>query len=167
MTSPLQAVPDFFAFLGFQFSYWVRRLGDLGLREVLIIVIPLFCYLLWRSIQVFQGQQKNKSKANESGIGAQFLPSGLDSELYRIEAGLKEKGLARSPSESFLQWCDRLQKALSPSQHTALRQILTLHYQYRFDPTGLNEADRQHLQQLSQEWLTITDHLDQHPTPSA
>ena len=152
-TSPLQVVPDFFAFIGFQFSYWVRQLGELGLREVLIIVIPLFCYLLWRSIQVFQGQRKNTSEEAQNGASSQFLPAGLDSELYQVEALLKEQGLERSHSESLMQWCDRMQTHLPKAQYHRLSTILSLHYRYRFDPTGLNLTEREQLQQLSQQWI--------------
>ncbi|MEL6490214.1 MAG: transglutaminase-like domain-containing protein [Cyanobacteria bacterium J06621_3] len=150
-TSFLQAIPDLFSFLGFQFAYRIRQLGELGLKEILMIVIPLFCYLLWRSIQVFQGQKKDAKtlEASES----QIIPNGLDSELFQIETILKEQGLERGRSESFLQWCDRLQSKLPNSQQITLEKILALHYQYRFDPQGLNPDERQQLRTMSQEWI--------------
>ena len=164
MTSGLQALPDFFAFLGFQLSYRIRQLGELGLREVLIIVIPLFCYLLWRSSQVFQGQQKKTDQTTMAGAGTHFLPSGLDSELYQIEALLSEQGLQRLSGESFLQWCDRIQPELSAPQHPSFKEILTLHYRYRFDPEGLSPTERQQLQQLSkqfkQQWAVNPSQAD-------
>ncbi|MEO0768906.1 MAG: transglutaminase-like domain-containing protein, partial [Cyanobacteria bacterium J06649_4] len=49
--SSWQQVSDFMAFLGFQVSYRIRQLGELGTREILMIAIPLFLYLLLRSIQ--------------------------------------------------------------------------------------------------------------------
>ncbi|MEN8447674.1 MAG: transglutaminase-like domain-containing protein, partial [Cyanobacteria bacterium J06555_13] len=159
MTSGLQSIPDFFSFLGFQLSFRIRQLGELGLREVLMIVIPLFCYLLWRSIQVFQGQQKNTAQAGSAEAGASFVPSGLDSELYQIEALLGEQGLARLSEESFLRWCDRIQFQL-PADNNTLQTILTLHYRYRFDPAGLSPTDRQQLQQLSEAWLLTLSQAD-------
>ncbi|MGD1899423.1 MAG: transglutaminase-like domain-containing protein [Phormidesmis sp.] len=151
MTSPLQVISDFFAFLGFQASYRIRQLGELGLKEVLMIVIPLFCYLLWRSVQVFQGQQTN-STANTNQLKQQ-KPNGLDSEFYQIEKTLSEQGLERLRTESFLQWGDRIQAALSPSQQSTFKPALILHYRYRFDPQGLTATERQQLQSLSQQWL--------------
>ena len=149
MASPFQVVPDFFAFLGFQGAYRIRQLGELGLREVLMIVIPLFCYLLWRSIQVFQGQQKKATKVADTELQ---LPNGLDSELYEIEAQLKGQGLERLPAETFLQWCDRLQTHLSETQYALFQTALALHYRYRFDPNGLSETERQQLRSLSTSW---------------
>ncbi|MEL6816193.1 MAG: transglutaminase-like domain-containing protein, partial [Cyanobacteria bacterium J06598_3] len=159
MTSGFQAIPDFFAFVGFQISYRVQQLGELGLREVLMIVIPLFCYLLWRSIQVFQGQQQKEiEQGGEASADAQVVPSGLDSELYQIEARLSEQGLERLPAESFLQWRDRIQPQLL--NNNTLQTILTLHYRYRFDPTGLNPVERQQLQHLSKTWLIMLSQAD-------
>ncbi|MGB3292118.1 MAG: transglutaminase-like domain-containing protein [Phormidesmis sp.] len=151
MSSPFQVVPDFFAFLGFQSAYRIRQLGELGLREVLMIVIPLFCYLLWRSIQVFQGQQKNTAKESGPGSGLQ-PPNGLDSELYQIEAQLNGQGLERLPAETFLQWCDRLHTNLSLTQYSIFQTMLALHYRYRFDPEGLSKPERQQLRSLSINW---------------
>ena len=152
MRTSFQSVSDFFAFLGFQFSYRMRQLGELGLREVLMIVIPLFCYLLWRSIQVFQGQQKNTAEALTSEQASQLQRNGLDSELYEIEAQLRSQDLQRLPAESFLQWCDRVKTALSESQWQLLREMLALHYRYRFDPNSLNESERRQLNVLSKRW---------------
>ena len=152
MTSSLQKIGDFFAFLSFQMSYRVRQLGELGLQEVLMVVIPLFGYLLWRSIQVFQGQQKETAALIVEET-SQALPSGLDSELYQIEAHLRAKGLERLPAESFVQWGDRLQSHLSAAQHTTLKALLVLHYRYRFDPEGLEEEERLRLRALSADWM--------------
>ncbi|MEO0770034.1 MAG: transglutaminase-like domain-containing protein [Cyanobacteria bacterium J06649_4] len=152
--SPFQSISDFFAFLGFQLSYRIRQLGELGLREVLMIVIPLFCYLLWRSIQVFQGQKTNLTAGSALTEAAAFLPSGLDSELYNIEAQLKAQmeDSQRLPAESFVRWGDRMQSSLTPSQQKILKEMLTLHYRYRFDPRSLNEIERQRLTTLSKQW---------------
>ena len=153
MASPLQIVGDFFSFLGFQANYRIRQLGELGLKEVLAITIPLFCYLLWRSIQVFQGRQKDT--ASNDKANSRYLPTGLDSELYQIEAQLKARGLERLPAESFLQWGDRLQQHLSTAQYAGLQDLLLLHYRYRFDPKGLDKEERQRLKLLSKTWLDL------------
>ena len=156
MASPLQIVGDLFAFISFQTGYRIRQLGELGLKEVLAITIPLFCYLLWRSIQVFQGQRK-ANEFNDQKISS-YMSTGLDSELYQIETYLKARGLERSPAESFLQWGDRLRKVLSAKQYATLQELLSLHYRYRFDPQGLNQEERQCLRALSKTWLDSLVH---------
>ena len=152
-SSPFQIIGDFFSFLGFQLSYRIRQLGDLGLKEVLMIVIPLFCYLLWRSVQVFQGQQKKAAEAADGEMESRYLASGLDSELYQIEAQLNAQGLERLPAESFLQWCDRIKIHLNATQNNTLKAALALHYRYRFDPNGLDEKERLRLRSLSTSWI--------------
>ena len=153
-TSSLQSVSDFFAFLGFQLSYRIRQLGELGLREVLMIVFPLFCYLLWRSILVFQGQKTQLAEDSALAEAVAFLPSGLDSELYNIEAQLnvQMEDSQRLPAESFVRWGDRIHPSLTPSQKEILQEMLNLHYRYRFDPYSLNEVERQRLTALSKQW---------------
>jgi len=151
MSSSFERVADFFSFLGYQLSVRIRQLGEMGLKEILMIVIPLFCYLLWRSVQQFQGQQKELT--DESLALNSLLRLGLDSELYEIEQQLASQGLERQAAESFLQWCDRLQPHLPNSQLAALKDILHLHYRYRFDPNTLGTADRKRLKALSQQWI--------------
>ena len=87
-----------------------------------------------------------------AGAEPQFVPSGLDSELYQIEAQLRAQGLERLPAESFLQWRDRIQPQLPKSQRPVFNDILTLHYRYRFDPAGLTTAERAQLKMLSKKW---------------
>ena len=159
MASPFQAVGDLFAFLGFQFSYRVRQLGELGLREVLAIVIPLFLYLLWRSIQVFQGQRKDADRVG-AAFGLQVLRSGLDSELYEIEVLLAKRGLERLPAESFSQWCCRIKPRLSAVQSADLERAIALHYRYRFDPQGLSKAERLKLESLGENWIKMSAGVD-------
>ncbi|MGD1864883.1 MAG: transglutaminase family protein [Phormidesmis sp.] len=153
-TSSFQRSSDFLSFLGFQVSYRIRQLGELGLKEILMIVIPLFLYLLWRSIQSFQGQKKNTLEASNTSENARPVPKGLDSELYEIEQLLNAQDLHRQPAESFLQWGDRIQQALSEPQWLTFQKILALHYQYRFDPHSLSTAEREQLRTLSKKWIT-------------
>lgn len=152
MTSSTQVVSDFFSFLGYQFSVRIRQLGEMGLKEILMIVIPLFFYLLWRSMQQFQGQQKEVLEKDTSTTVQPLVSAGLDSELYDIEQQLIEQGLERRPAESFLQWGERLQGHLTEPKMTALKEILALHYRYRFDPQALRTSERQQLTELSQQW---------------
>ncbi|MEM8501575.1 MAG: transglutaminase-like domain-containing protein [Cyanobacteria bacterium P01_D01_bin.1] len=154
ITSAWQSVSDFFSFLGFQVSYRMRQLGELGLREILLIIIPLFCYLLWRSMQAFQGQRQNILGTDSLQPSPHSIQNGLDSEFYQIEKVLGDRNLSRLPSESLLQWRDRIGPLLPQSQQTSFTELLALHYRYRFDPSSIRAAERQKLKTQSQQWLS-------------
>ncbi len=151
MTSSFQVVSDFFAFLGFQGAEKVQQLGELGTREVILIVTPLFGFLLWKSARRFQGQRAAGEAADTTN--AAWVRLGLDSELYEIEKRLAAQGLQRLAAESFRQWVGRVQASMSVAQGDMLAEILVLHYRYRFDPKGLDVRSRQQLSALSQAWL--------------
>ena len=152
LASSWQRASDVMAFGRFQVSYRLRQLGELGPREMLMIAIPLFLYLLLRSVQAFKGEKKN---ADITGVqeSDRPLPMGLDSELYDIEAQLKRQGLQRLSGESVLQWCDRIRPSFSEMQWEDLQEILALHYRYRFDPCSLGGAEREQLRTLSRAWM--------------
>jgi len=163
MTSPFQTVSDFVAFLGFQISWRVRQLRELGSTEIVLLLTPLFGYLIWRSVQRFKGQRTTKEKTAASDRTIEILRQGLDSELFAIEQQLSKQDLQRLPAESFRQWKARAQAHLSQasfegtmptrSQWFALEEILELHYRYRFDPYSLSAAERKQLATLSQAWI--------------
>ena len=78
---------------------------------------------------------------------------GIDSEFYQIEHIFKQLKLRRRPSENLQHWLERLTEKLSVAQVEALKPIIQLHYRYRFDPKGINAAERNELRSLSQSWL--------------
>lgn len=146
-----RSVSDLFSFAGFQLSYRVRQLGELGLKEVLMLMTPVLAYLVWRTSQQFQGQRKKL--ANKSENAHKLTRYGLDSELYALEKHLSEQHSARRGAESFSEWLRRLQPELTDSTASAAQSILALHYRYRFDPQGLDANQRQQLSTLCQQWI--------------
>ena len=151
MTSAFQIVPDLFAFVGFQISLRIRQLGELSVVEVILLMTPVFGYLIWRSSQQFKAQKANQL-AEDVG-DRRPIQHGLDSEFYLIEQRLNDEGLERSPSESLLQWEMRLGSRLETSQSALLTDILALHYRYRFDPNSLSDTERTQLKALTQRWI--------------
>ena len=151
MTSAFQVVPDLFAFVGFQISLRIRQLGELSVVEVILLMTPVFGYLIWRSSQQF-GAQKVKRPEDESADNRP-VQQGLDSAFYQIERRLEIEGLGRSPAESLLQWKLRLTSHVPASQAAGLTEILALHYRYRFDPDGLSAEESGQLRALSQQWI--------------
>ncbi|MFK8183739.1 MAG: transglutaminase family protein [Phormidesmis sp.] len=182
MSTLLRSISDLFSFAGFQISFRIRQLGELGLKEVLIIMTPVFGYLVWRTSQQFQGQRKQL--ANRAANAQSLTRYGLDSELFAVEKVL-EKRLSelyspRLATESFAEWLSRLQPHLvapdlirpnldgatakaepSRAPHAAIVQdVLALHYRYRFDPDGLDVSQRQQLTALCQQWIQMLREQD-------
>jgi protein-glutamine gamma-glutamyltransferase len=145
--SPLQALSDLWAFIGFQVAKgeaWVY---------VGWAIVPVCGFCLWKWRHKFQIQRILISKKNPSEPTPELVKEGFDSEFYLIEQRLSELGLNRTPAESWQQWMVRLQKKLPMSQVDALYSILTLHYRYRFDPQGIAPTEREKLRVLTQAWL--------------
>ena len=69
---------------------------------------------------------------------------GLDSEFYPIETALFDKGSPRLNGETFSLWIqkNRFEERFELNE---IQDLLRLHYQYRFDPKGLDALAREQL----------------------
>ncbi|MGF1603534.1 MAG: transglutaminase domain-containing protein [Thermosynechococcaceae cyanobacterium] len=147
--SPLQSLSDLWSFVFFQLSMGVSTLlkGDIRVWAG-VAISPILFFLLWK------GGRKLSLRLPQASTDrpAQVMPPiiGTDSAFYQIEQRLQMRS-QRATSESLQHWILRLQ--LAPSQLRALQHILNLHYRYRFDPQGIDAAEREHLERLSQTWL--------------
>ncbi len=152
--SSWQIFSDFAAFSSFQFQIKIHQLRDLSPQEIILLLTPLFGFLLWKSFHRFKGRRASPLEDEPKNECLPPIQNGLDSEFYEIEQQLEERDLARSPSESLLQWSLRLNALLSEAEQNTFSSALALHYRYRFDPQGLTPAERAHLTALSQNWLS-------------
>jgi hypothetical protein len=77
-----------------------------------------------------------------------------DSEFYLIEKALIELGFNRNPAESLKQWIARI-KQENPTFNLTdeLSSLIDLHYRYRFDPQGMEDAERAKLKSAVNSWL--------------
>ena len=73
---------------------------------------------------------------------------GLDSEFYMLERALATEGQLRSPGMPMVPWINRISRTLDPVSRERLAEALRLHQRYRFDPAGLNPAERMRLREL-------------------
>jgi hypothetical protein len=148
--SPLQFLSDGWSWLVFQFSKF--RFGQGHIRQYIPwVTAPLLALLLGQIL--FRRGKRKQGKNLEEGAGKIEWP-GLDSEFYKLEAELARRGFTRRPSETFSEWLGRsaADPELFPLQET-LRRILRRHYQYRFDPQGLNAGEREQLREEVAECL--------------
>ena len=129
---------------------WDAEEDDSGF-EVIWLAIPLLLVLLWRlylSERVAFGR-----KVVDQGLRTVERP-GDDSELYRIERYFGSKGFERRLDEPFSAFFGRLRSSRAvPGCDEILEQLLPAHYQYRFDPLGLSDQQRERLRDLVQAWL--------------
>jgi protein-glutamine gamma-glutamyltransferase len=141
----------------FQFSK--LRWGQTHLREYIFIgLLPVLALLL---LQIVRQRRRRRGDKNAAARRAVEWP-GLDSEFYEIEKLLAQRGLPRGRNEALADWLERA--AADPSLadlKSPLRDLLRLHYRYRFDPKGLSAADREELRSVARsclEKLTRVEH---------
>jgi hypothetical protein len=134
-----QFLSDVLSWLGFQISK--VRWGQSHLREyTLWTLVPVLALLLYQII--FRRGRRRHSKGGKGAEQPSTWP-GLDSEFYLLEEKLAQRSVPRGGSEPLDEWLRRVAQTRELAELRApLQELLRLHYRYRFDPLGLNEADR-------------------------
>jgi len=142
--SSLQFLSDFWSWVQFQFAKF--RWGQTEVQQYilwgLVPVLGLLLYLI-----LFRSDRRRHRRKLKEVLEPGNWP-GFDSEFYRLEKKLAERGFTRAAGEPLSVWLQRVVEApelagLQPSLHSLLR----LHYRYRFDPQGLNQGEREALRQ--------------------
>ena len=118
---------------------------------MLWLVLPLLGILIWRMAR------RQRIRRGEKGNGAeaeQLVRQGADSAFFAIEQRLVAAGHERRSGECSTSWIRRLaESGALPDAAVLMRDILPLHYRYRFHPAGLDEDDRRALASRVREWL--------------
>ena len=149
-----QRLKDLLARVAFEISKF--RWGQTHLRRYLFwTLIPILLLLL--SQIIFR-----KRRRRLAGKGAQPSATaawpGLDSEFYELEERLAALGLGRQRSEPLSGWLRRVANDPTVAEiRVPLRELLVLHYRYRFDPLGLNQGDRRKLRDEAKGCLARID----------
>lgn len=113
--------------------------------------IPVILVLLYYIL--FQRRTRGRT-AKKPGAEAAIVWPGHDSAFYRLEKSLAARGLPRQPQETLSDWLERvLAEPALAGQCGGLRELLQLHYRYRFDPRGLNDLQKQSLAQNAEALL--------------
>ena len=125
----------------FGFLEW-RWLGDWGVMRVVapFLAAPLIGFLAWRIFGRRMFQRTTRPRDMHSWPGA-------DSEYFLLEKRLAKAGLARGNEETTGQWLGRVTQE-TPTLAETLSRIVRLHYKYRFNPEGLESAEREELRKL-------------------
>jgi protein-glutamine gamma-glutamyltransferase len=140
--SPLQRLSDSWSWIVFEFARF--RWGQSHLRQYLLWgLVPVLALLLY---QIIFRSRRQRQAANLDQTGAKLAWPGLDSEFYQVERKLLERAPPRQPFEPLSVWL--LRTSTDPALANVknrLRELLSLHYRYRFDPEGLTQTDREAL----------------------
>ena len=132
---------DWLRWAGFRWSQRDTSQGSgdawLWLAGVLVLV------LAWRLARY----RTTRDDAHASAAARRDWP-GRDSEFYALERSLAARGWPRPAEESAGSWALRAGAALPAAQRGALAEAARLHERYRFDPDGLQAAERSRLREL-------------------
>jgi hypothetical protein len=142
LASWMQSLSDAWSRLTFEIAKF--RWGQTHLRQYLLWgVMPILALLLYQI--VFRSRRRRQGR-KPAEAGSRLAWPGLDSEFYRVEKRLVERGYLRQPGEPLSAWLGRASGDPAFADIRArLRELLALHYRYRFDPQGLSETDRRAL----------------------
>ena len=126
------------------FEFAKLRWGQTHLRQYFLWALaPILALLLYQII--FRSRRRRQTRSQEAP-GATANWPGLDSEFYEIERRLAERGARRQPGEPLSAWLWRVTTDPALAEvRGRVRELLRLHYRYRFDPQGLRQADREAL----------------------
>jgi transglutaminase-like putative cysteine protease len=140
----LDTLSDLRSWLVFQFEKFRWRQANLR-QYILWTITPVMVVLLYYIFFKHRGRLRADKSRNAK------LPvawPGLDSAFYRLEKALIARGLPRQPQEPLSDWLERAlaEPALAPYRAPS-RELLRLHYRYRFDPEGLSDDEKKSLVQ--------------------
>jgi hypothetical protein len=140
--SPMQFLSDCWSRVLFEFAKF--RWGQTHLRQYLLWALaPILALLLY---QIIFRSRRRRHPQSQPAPPPTILWPGLDSEFYQIETRLAERTARRQPSEPLSAWLWRITTDPALAQvRGRLRELLRLHYRYRFDPHGLTRTDREAL----------------------
>jgi hypothetical protein len=133
-------ISDIKSWIVFQIEKFRWRQTQLR-QYILWTLVPVMAVLLYYII--FRRKSKPRSAIKIAAVESAPGWPGLDSAFYRLEKKLASRGLSRQRSEPVSNWLERVlaEPALAGLKAT-LRELLRLHYRYRFDPAGLDDSEK-------------------------
>jgi len=144
----LEPLSDFFSDLKHGFLAW--RYGERSGRTQRIMMGVLLFLVVILVFRIVRGRRRIREGAGPEG--PDLVVPGLDSDVYQVVRWFKDRGYARTQGETLKQWQRRLEELDVPGA-LLLKEIIDLHYAYRFDPKGLDEDRRQAMSDKVGLWL--------------
>ena len=147
-SSALQPFMDIWAWISFTWARWQSDdLEDEGVGSTVLLwlLVPLVLILAWR----LYAQERVKLGNDETEIDSAGTLPGTQSDFYKLYDSLEHQGYGRDPGETTQQWSLRLQQLLGLD----IRELVTLHYQNRFDPDCSSDELDQKIARLVQDFM--------------
>lgn len=143
-------------------DWWQRFREDLLIwrtrpanRVLVTVVMSMLGILLLAYIVV--RMWKHRTRRERIGRNKLGHPKAIATPLHALERSA-EQVLGRRPvGESLTRWLLGL-RALLPGEQEALRTAVTLHWKARFDPLGVEDAEREQLEMVCQD---LREHIRQ------
>jgi len=104
-----------------------------------VVLVILLVFFIWR---LFRGKRA-AGQIPQTLVAHRF--AGADSEFYEVQARLA----SRAPHESLGAWLARIAPTLDGAVRDTVARLIPLHYRYRFDPQGIDAAERRALRDQS------------------
>jgi hypothetical protein len=141
---------DLLSWTAFELARW-RAENDLPWGLAAWVSVPLALLLAWRL-------RRRRSLRHEARAGNAPAPGaawpGNDSGFHDWMRQLEKASQPRGCGETVLAWLRRVERGWDdPAALDRVREAAELHYRYRFDPAGLNPAERSRLRRLVQEGM--------------
>ncbi|MEG4108260.1 transglutaminase domain-containing protein [Microcoleus sp. S13_C5] len=148
-------ISDLWSLLSYKILLGLRYLsGSNGLKYGGLILLAALIFFRIRNpnfkkaVRILSNKQRwLKAIYNKDSLSSK-------SEFYLIEQALNESGLIRPPSESLKTWIERLKKE-KPELYCLeeLAVLLDIHYCDRFDPKGIQDAQKAEFKLAIKSWI--------------
>ncbi len=148
----LRPIFDLLTNTNFVFQVWwnKQRLEDYEIH-LYVIGLILAVILAWRIMTSEQVTITNKEEEDQS---EESIGAGANSPFLNLESLLQEAGYKRGPGELLTPWLSRI-------GYSHLIRLLTIHNQWRFDPEGISQEQKQQLSDdVDDEMSQITQELE-------
>jgi protein-glutamine gamma-glutamyltransferase len=149
--APTAFISDLWSLLIYKFLLGLELLNNNGLKYGGVTLLALIFFVKFNFKKTVRLLSKKprwlKAIYNKDGL----IPK---SEFYLIEQALNESGLIRPPSEPLKNWIERLKKEKPEllSYLEELTLLVEIHYCDRFDPEGIQDAQKTELKLAIQSW---------------
>jgi hypothetical protein len=145
-----QPLADLWSWALYRYARWRNDDPAAHRNAALALVALLAAVLIWR---LFIRKPFTVARRSGAAVTASRKHPGEDSEFYQIEESLARAGCARAPHEPLSDWLARMARDHAEISVAPLRELLRLHYRYRFDPLGLSAPERATLAAEARRWL--------------